>query len=208
MAPVESASAELAPAELAPAEFDRIFRALMLKNVPALRAFARLLCGNRDTADDVVQDTLMRAWAARASFRLDSNFRAWSFRILRNHYFSLCRKSGRMTSWDPDAAERLLISPAGQETALHMRDFERGLATLSPEQREALLLVNASGMPYEEVAEVTGCAVGTVKSRVARARAALTRYLDGPKPADRLPLSDRSEGASQRPSRPDLPAAA
>lgn len=162
---------------------DAQFRIEMVDGIPRLRSFARGLCGNRDLADDLAQEALVKAWAARASYKSGTNFRAWLFTILRNHFYSLSRRASRFAAWDPDLAARTLISPADQGVNIHFADLERGLGQLPVEQREALLLVTAQGLSYEEAADIMGCAVGTIKSRVARARSALTRFLDGDEPA-------------------------
>ena len=156
----------------------------MLALIPSLRAFARGLCGNRDLADDLAQEAMARAWAARDSFTPGTNFRAWMFMIVRNQFYTTIRKNSRMTSWDPEAAERLLVTPATQHVGIDLADVERALAKLPAEQREMLLLVAAGGMSYEEAAEVAGCALGTVKSRIARGRAALAKMIDGNDSAD------------------------
>ena len=164
----------------APPQDDTAFRAELLAAIPAVRAFARGLCGYREMADDLAQETLVKAWAARGRYRPEGNFKAWLFKILRNHYYEQGRRSGRFAEWDQTVADRILTVPAGQHGAIDLADVQRGLAKLGPEQREAVLLVGPGGFSYEEVAEITGCAIGTVKSRVARARAALQRYVDGP----------------------------
>lgn len=154
------------------------FRAQMVAIIPSLRAFARSLCGNRDLADDLAQEAMMRAWAARDSFTPGTNFKAWMFIILRNVFYTTIRKNARMTAWDPQAAERILVTPATQHVGIDLQDVERALARLPAEQREMLILVMTESMSYEEAAAVAGCAVGTVKSRIARGRAALQRILD------------------------------
>ena len=156
------------------------FRRDLLAAIPALRGFARGLCGNRDLADDLAQDTLAKAWAARESYMPGTHFRAWLFRILRNHYFSLGRRAHRFAPWDEALADRVLVTQATQGSGIDIEDVQRGLATLPAEQREALLLVSASGLSVEEAATVMGCAVGTVKSRVSRGRAALHAYMNDP----------------------------
>jgi RNA polymerase sigma-70 factor (ECF subfamily) len=148
--------------------------------IPSLRAFARGLCGNRELADDLAQEAMMRAWAARDSFEPGTNFRAWIFMILRNHFYTTIRKNSRMTSWDPEAAERILVQEAAQQHAIHLSDLEKALQQLPAEQREMLLLVGAGGASYEEAAEIAGCALGTVKSRLARGRTALAALINGP----------------------------
>lgn len=169
------------------------FKQQMLALIPSLRAFARGLCGNRDLADDLAQEAMARAWAARDSFTPGTNFRAWMFMIVRNQFYTTIRKNSRMTSWDPEAAERLLVTPSTQHVGIDLTDVEKALGKLPAEQREMLLLVAAGGMSYEEAAAVAGCALGTVKSRIARGRAALTRMIDG---ADE---SERADAASAAP---------
>lgn len=156
------------------------FRQQLQDIIPSLRAFARGLCGNRELADDLAQEAMMRAWAARDSFEPGTNFRAWIFMILRNHFYTTIRKNSRMTSWDPEAAERLLVQEPAQPHAIHMSDVEKALQQLPAEQREMLLLVGAGGASYEEAAEIAGCALGTVKSRLARGRTALAAIINGP----------------------------
>jgi len=170
---------------------DAVFRADLVAIIPSLRAFARGLAGNRDLADDLAQETLIRAWAARGSFTAGTNFKAWIFRILRNHFYTTIKVSRRFSSLDPQVAEQMLTTPPNQGGGLLMADLARGLATLSSEQREALLLVE-SGMPWDEIADVTGVPLGTVKSRITRGRTALRRYMDGPEGAAPAGLSTGS----------------
>ena len=146
--------------------------------VPHLRAFARGLCGRPDMADDLVQETLLKAWAAQARFEPGTSMRAWTFVILRNAYLTDMRRNRFRGEYDEGVAERILVAPAGQEGPIHLADMHRALLTLPPERREALLLVGAGGFSYEEAAEICGCAVGTIKSRVGRARAALTVMIE------------------------------
>jgi RNA polymerase sigma-70 factor (ECF subfamily) len=162
------------------------FRRQLQDIIPSLRAFARGLCGNRELADDLAQEAMMRAWAARDSFEPGTNFRAWIYMILRNHFYTTIRKNSRMTSWDPEAAERILVQEPGQQHAVHMSDVEKALQQLPAEQREMLLLVGAGGASYEEAAEIAGCALGTVKSRLARGRTALAAIINGPDEAEEL----------------------
>lgn len=155
------------------------FKAQMVAIIPSLRAFARGLCRDRDLADDLAQEAMMRAWAARESFTPGTNFRAWMFMIVRNQFYTSKRKSSRMASWDPEAAERILVQAPNQEMNLHLLDLDSALDRLPPQQREMLLLVAGAGMSYEEASEVAGCSLGTVKSRLARGRTALMRLVEG-----------------------------
>jgi RNA polymerase sigma-70 factor (ECF subfamily) len=104
--------------------------------------------------------------------------RAWTFVILRNAYLTDMRRNRFRGDYDETVAERTLVAPAGQEGPLHLADMHRALLTLPHERREALLLVGAGGFSYEEAATICGCAVGTIKSRVGRARAALTQMIE------------------------------
>jgi len=157
---------------------DAQFRADMRAIMPSLRAFARGLCGDRDQADDLAQEALAKAWAARASFTPGTNFRAWMFRILRNHFYSVAVVQRRFVAYDPDLPAHVQTSIPNQEGGLMLDDLRRGLATLKPEQREALMLME-SGLQWDEIAEVVGCPLGTVKSRITRGRTALRRYIEG-----------------------------
>ncbi|WP_374410985.1 sigma-70 family RNA polymerase sigma factor [Novosphingobium colocasiae] len=163
--------------EVSPA--DEGFRRELLGVLPHLRAFARGLCGRPDFADDLVQEATIKAWVARDRYTPGTNMRAWTFAILRNHYLSELRRSRRQTDLDEGAVERMLVMDADQEGPLHLSDMETALSKLAPERREAVLLVGASGFSYEDAAEIAGCPIGTMKSRVARARADLARLLDG-----------------------------
>jgi RNA polymerase sigma-70 factor, ECF subfamily len=155
----------------------RSFRDQLLAEIPSMRAFAVSLCGNFATADDLVQDSLLKAWGHAASFQPGTNLRAWLFTIVRNTFYSLYRKRSReVQDSDGEYAERLSVAPT-QEAAIELAEFRRALAKLSDEHREVLVMVGASGMSYEEVAEICGVAVGTVKSRVNRARARLAELL-------------------------------
>ena len=156
-----------------PVEFKRELTGV----VPHLRAFARGLCGRPDMADDLVQETLMKAWAAQERFEPGTSMRAWTFVILRNACLTDMRRNRFRGEYDENVAERILTAPAGQEEPIHLSDMHRALLTLPPERREALLLVGAGGFSYEEAANICGCAVGTIKSRVGRARAALNEML-------------------------------
>lgn len=145
--------------------------------VPNLRAFARTLCGSADQADDLVQETLVKAWRSRSSFEPGSNLKAWLFTILRNTFLSERRKRKfEVADADGKMAEQLSVK-ADQSGHMDLLDFTKAFATLPEEQREALILVGAEGFAYEEAAQMCGCAVGTIKSRVNRARVKLAELL-------------------------------
>jgi len=154
------------------------FKKELTEVVPHLRAFARGLCGRPDMADDLVQEALLKAWAAQDRFEPGTSMRAWTFVILRNAYLTDMRRNRFRGEYDEGVAERILTAPAGQEEPIHLSDMHRALLTLPPERREALLLVGAGGFSYEEAAQICGCAVGTIKSRVGRARATLNAMLE------------------------------
>ena len=154
------------------------FKKELLGIIPHLRAFARSLTGRPDLADDLVQETLLKAWAARDRYAPGTRMKSWTFVILRNSYLTLLRRNRFRGEWDEDAMGHLLTAPAGQDHSLHLSDVQRGLLELPESQREALILVGAGGFSYEEAADICGCAVGTVKSRVARARVALEKIIN------------------------------
>lgn len=158
---------------------DDDFKIELAAVIPQLRAFGRSLCGNRDMADDLVQETMLKAWAARKRFEAGTSMQAWTHTILRNLFRSQMRRSRFTGDWDDAKAEEILSAPGSQEQHMHLSDLQRALLELPPAQREALILVGAGGFAYEEAAEICGCAIGTVKSRVARARAAVERMLSG-----------------------------
>jgi len=149
----------------------------LIAQIGSLRAFAVSLCGDRDRADDLVQETLFKAWNHLDSFKEGTNLKAWLFTILRNTYFSERRKRKReVEDADGSYAARLASKPE-QPGHMDMRDFQEALSHLPEDQREALVLVGAAGFSYEEAAEISGCAVGTIKSRVNRARGRLADTL-------------------------------
>src|SRR6476646_9474999 len=158
-------------------KLDPAIRDQVLATVPSLRAFAISLCGNIDRADDLVQEALLRAWANLDSFEPGTNMAAWLFTILRNLFSSEYRKRRREVE-DADGfyAESLTCLP-DQSSHLEMDEFRRALERLPTDQRESLILVGASGFSYEEAAQICGCAVGTIKSRVNRARSRLAELL-------------------------------
>ena len=184
---------DMAAAARSKGDPDAQFKADLLDLIPFLRAFARSLCGNQETADDLAQETLVKAWQARNMFAPGTNLKAWLFTILRNQFYSDRRRAWRQAPWDQDAAERIPGSSAEQSWAAELSDTARALSQLSDEQREALILVGAGGFSYEDAAAICHCAVGTVKSRVARARKSLLSLLEGDEP---LPPSAQGADAS------------
>ncbi|MGH6968267.1 MAG: sigma-70 family RNA polymerase sigma factor [Stellaceae bacterium] len=147
--------------------------------LPHLRAFARMLAQDRTLADDLVQETVVRALSHAHQFQPGTNLKAWLTTILRNAYFTEKRSQGRIAQFDPEVAGDSTTVSGGQEWHLRMRDFECAFNTLPSVQREALVLVGASGFSYEQAAGMAGCAVGTMKSRVSRARLQLQNLLEG-----------------------------
>ena len=154
------------------------FKRELIALIPHLRAFARTLAGEPAGADDLAQDAMMKAWDARASYQMGTNMKAWTFMILRNQFYSEKRRSWRQTQLDQEAAERTLIAADDPESPVALDELRLSIGMLPAEQREALILVGAGGFAYEEAAEICGCAVGTVKSRVSRARKALQGILE------------------------------
>ena len=152
------------------AQPDNSVRAMLLARVPSLRAFAMSLCGNRDRADDLVQEALVRAWANLASFKTETNMSAWLFTILLNVSRTEYRKRRREVEDVDGSYAASLVSLPNQMTYLEMDEFRKALDLLPVSQRESLILVGASGFSQEEAAQICGCAVGTIKSRVNRAR--------------------------------------
>jgi RNA polymerase sigma-70 factor (ECF subfamily) len=154
-------------------------RDALLAAVPSLRAYAYSLTRSWDRTDDLVQDTLIRAWGGLDRFELGSNMNAWLFTILRNQFYSLHRRRRREVE-DPDSSYAgRLRAPPEQPSHLDFADFRTALAKLPPSHCEALILVGAEGVSYEEAAAICGVAVGTIKSRVSRGREKLSKLLAG-----------------------------
>lgn len=145
--------------------------------IPSLRAFAASLAGGGRPADDLVQDALVKAWSNISRFQAGTNMKAWLFTILRNTFYSDCRKRKREVQDVDGQYSSTLAEPPGQIGHLDFEDFRDALAQLPDDQREALILICASGFSYEEAAEICECAVGTMKSRVNRARNRLSELL-------------------------------
>lgn len=175
-----------------PEQRTKEFRDGLIREMKDLRAFAVSLSGSFHQADDLLQETLMKAWQNSASFIPGTNMRAWLVTILRNTYYSQYRKRGREVADTDGVYSSRLATPPSQESAVDMTDFLTALSKLAPEHRDVLLMVGASGLSYEETAEICGVAVGTIKSRLNRARARLADLL-GIKDASDLGMGSVSE---------------
>jgi RNA polymerase sigma-70 factor (ECF subfamily) len=153
------------------------FRDGVLEALPSLRAFAISLTRNGDRADDLVQETILKAWNKRASFELGTNLQGWLFTILRNTFYTEQRKRAREVEDTDGTYAATLATAPDQMSQLEMRELQKAMMRIRPDKREALLLVGAEGMSYEDAAAVCGVAVGTIKSRVNRARIELTALM-------------------------------
>jgi RNA polymerase sigma-70 factor (ECF subfamily) len=176
---------------------DSAFRAEMIALIPFLRAFARTLSGHRDDADDLCQETLAKAWQSRAAYQMGTNLKAWLFMILRNQFYSDRRRSWRQQPWHDSDAENLQATQDDQDAKLDLSDLSRALRLLSDEQREALILVGAGGFSYEEASSICGCALGTIKSRVARGRTMLQELLECQSPEPLGRREDRGDAVDE-----------
>ncbi|RAK60861.1 RNA polymerase subunit sigma-70 [Phenylobacterium hankyongense] len=159
------------------------FEAELLDAVPFLRAFGRTLCGDPEQAEDLAQDAVVKALQNRAQFQPGSNLRAWLATILRNLFYSASRRRKFHGEYNPEFAERTLVAPDDPCAVAELEDVRRALAMLPAFQREALILVGAGGMSYEEAAQIAGVPLGTVKSRVRRARDELQAIVFEGRPA-------------------------
>lgn len=157
------------------------FHAELKELLPRLRIYALSLTRDRDRADDLVQETVVKALAGRHSFRAGTNFAAWAFRIQRNEFISGLRRLKPTVCFD-DAISNTLSHPPAQESGLIMREFTLAFRRLADCQREALLLAVLEGWSYQQIADLAGVSVGTVKSRVSRGRATLKQILMGEDP--------------------------
>ncbi len=162
---------------ITPAE-EVTFKKELVAAIPHLRAFARSLCNDPTQADDLAQEALAKAWKARDSFEPGTSIKAWTFMILRNQFYSEKRRSWRTAPLDMEMAENTLVANDNPTVPMELLELRSALAKLPDDQREALILVGAGGMAYEEAAQVCQCAVGTIKSRVSRARRALETLLN------------------------------
>jgi RNA polymerase sigma-70 factor, ECF subfamily len=174
-----------APSERTRQEMDAAaLRTQVLEFLPAVRAFARSLTRNRTEADDLVQETLLKALSNMDKFDPGTNLRAWLFTILRNTYYTEIRKRRRENDGMAALAQQDTNIGPSQEWSSTLTSLKDALALLPDDQREALVLVGAAGLSYEEAAEVCGCALGTIKSRVNRARAKLLVLMGAEATAD------------------------
>ncbi len=160
------------------------FKDDLVAEIPGLRAFAVSLCGSVTVADDLVQEALLRAWANSDKFQLGTSLRAWLFTILRNIYYSNYRKRSREVQDSDGVYARRLTVPGDQESHLDLEDFRKAMTKLPAEQREVLTLIGASGLSYEEAAAICGVEIGTIKSRLSRARSRLVELLGLDETAD------------------------
>ncbi len=154
------------------AGFDEAFRRQLIPLVPKLRAFARTLARHDQDGEDLAQTAVMKAWRSRRAFELGTDLTRWLYRILRNEHISGVRAARRRGPHVPDGAERV-IGPDDPHLSLECAELLRAIRDLPLAAREALILVGAGGMTYDEAAAIVGCPVGTVKTRVFRARLAL-----------------------------------
>lgn len=153
------------------------WREAVIARIPSLRAFAWSLARNPSDADDLVQETLTKAWTYRDKYEAGTNLRAWLFTILRNTWYSTTAKRGREVADEEGRHAASLTAEGSQEWAVELTALREALNELPPEHREAIVLVGAAGLSYEEAAEIAGCALGTIKSRVNRARNRLAERL-------------------------------
>jgi RNA polymerase sigma-70 factor (ECF subfamily) len=146
--------------------------------MPQLRAFARGLCRDKVLADDLVQEACLKAWSSMDSFNAEQPMRPWMFRILRNEYYMQMRRAWRDVQVEPEFVETSLVADGMQEISQDFSRMEKLINSLPDNQRDALILVLAAGMTYEEAGEVCGCSAGTIKSRVSRARETVKTRFD------------------------------
>lgn len=169
----------------------------VIGQIPALRAFAWSLSHNSADADDLVQDTLAKAWKHRDRFEPGTNLRAWLFTILRNTYYTSLSRRRREVADEDGKHAATLSTPPTQDWSVAMRSLEAAMRQLPDEHREALILVGAAGLSYEEAAEICSCALGTIKSRVNRARTRLLKIMEAECAADALVLELAATSANE-----------
>jgi RNA polymerase sigma-70 factor (ECF subfamily) len=160
------------------------FKDELLAEIKNLRAFAISLSGSVSVADDLVQEALLRAWSKSERFQPGTSLRAWLFTILRNIYYSNYRKRAREVQDSDGVYARRLTVPGDQESHLDLEDFRKAMTKLPAEQREVLTLIGASGLSYEEASVICGVEIGTIKSRLSRARSRLVELLGLDETAD------------------------
>jgi RNA polymerase sigma-70 factor (ECF subfamily) len=151
-------------------DHDAAFQSAIVAIIPQLRAFARSLCRDATEAEDLAQEAVARAWVNRGRFEMGTNIKAWAFMILRNQFYSDKRRSWRNVPLDPDVAAQTLVAINSPSGNLELDELRRAMSMIPDEQREALILIGAGGLSYEEASEICGVAIGTMKSRVSRAR--------------------------------------
>lgn len=152
------------------------FDSQLIELIPNLRAFGRSLSGDYVQGEDLAQEALVKAWSNRHRFEMGTNLKAWTFRILRNLFYSEKRRSWRSIGLDPEIAARTLVAVTGDTDRLELDELRRALSMLSPDHREAIILIGAAGLSYEEAAEIIDTPIGTIKSRVSRARDQLALF--------------------------------
>lgn len=160
------------------------FRLALLTDLPELRAFAISLCGDRERAADLVQETLLKAWGQRATFIEGSHMKPWLFRILRNTFYSQMRRAWREVLDSDGEYAAKLVSPPEQHSKLDFDDLNEALMQLPAEQREALILVFSAGLSYEDAAACCDCPIGTIRSRINRGRQKLAKLMEVSSPDD------------------------
>jgi RNA polymerase sigma-70 factor (ECF subfamily) len=171
------------------------FRDLLLSEMPRMRGYALALTRDRSAADDLLQETAVKAWQAQAQFTLGTNFKAWIYRILRNEFLTTCRRKTRAPVSIELLAPEFFGREGDQEAHVITGEVLRAMDQLSKDQREALLLAAGSGLGYQEIADTLRCSIGTVKSRLWRARTRMQVFLLGKEAADALTEQRRKESS-------------
>ena len=161
--------------------------------MPQLQAFSRSLCRRHGLAEDMAQDALAKAWRSRHLFEPGTNLKAWLFTILRHRYYSHMRRAWREIRWDDDAGEQIPAPADEQMWAMELSDCARALSQLPQQQRDAVLLIGAGGLTYDDAAAILHTPVGSLKSRTSRGRSDMAKYLTGEKP---LQPRSRETGAA------------
>jgi RNA polymerase sigma-70 factor (ECF subfamily) len=179
--PASDTSVPSSPVERRARQADMEWRDDIVRLLPSLRAFAWSLARNGSDADDLVQETLIKAWGNRDKFTPGTNLRAWLFTILRNTWYTTVGKRRREVPDEDGHFAEMLTAQPNQEWTCELTSLKAALDDLPPDHREAIVMVGAAGLSYEEAAEISGCALGTIKSRVNRARNRLARVLDMPR---------------------------